>query len=141
MLELAIIHTVVIAAVVFTHYEALLQLSRLLPRLDRVGYRLRIVLGVIGAMIAHTLEVCLFGFAYLFMARAGLGEIRGSDGTSFVDAIYFSFISYTTLGYGDLAPAGGLRFLAGVESLLGLVLIAWTASFLFFEMERYWQNG
>jgi hypothetical protein len=34
-----------------------------------------------------------------------------------------------------------LRFLVGLESLTGLVLITWSASFLFFELQRHWGRG
>lgn len=142
MAEILLINAVVIAIAVFVHYEALLQLSRLLPRLHNVGYRLRIVTGVIGALAAHALEILLFAAAYFLIHRAGnLGALRGIGDEPLTDCIYFSLITYTSLGYGDLVPVGDLRFLAGVESLVGLVFIAWTASFLFFEMERYWRNG
>lgn len=142
MLKLYIVNAIVIATAVFIHYEVLLQLSRLLPRMHRVGYRLRIVTGVIGALAAHTLEVWMFGLVYYAMTLApGFGTIRGASELDLMDCVYFSLISYTSLGYGDLTPVGGIRFLAGFEALTGLVFIAWTASFLFFEMERYWRNG
>ena len=142
MLKLYIVNAIVIATAVFIHYEALLQLSRLLPRMRHVGYRLRIVTGVIGAMAAHTVEVWMFGIVYFGMVHAqGFGTIKGIEDLQFMDCVYFSFITYTSLGYGDLIPNGGLRFLAGLEALTGLVCIAWTASFLFYEMERYWKNG
>ena len=47
-------------------------------------------------------------------------------------------VTSTTLGYGDIEPFGILRFLTGIEALAGLVLITWSASFLFVEMQRYW---
>jgi hypothetical protein len=31
-----------------------------------------------------------------------------------------------------------MRFMAGVEGLVGLVLIGWSASFTYLEMQRYW---
>ncbi len=142
MLKLYIVNAIVVATAVFIHYEVLLQLSRLLPRMRHVGYRLRIVTGVIGAMVAHTLEVWMFGIVYFAMVHAqGFGTIKGVENLQLMDCVYFSFITYTSLGYGDLIPDGGLRFLAGLEALTGLVFIAWTASFLFYEMERYWKNG
>ena len=52
--------------------------------------------------------------------------------------MYFSIVNYTSLGYGDLVPVGSLRILCGVEALTGLVLIDWTASFTYVEMQRYW---
>ena len=59
---------------------------------------------------------------------------------SLLFAIAFSFTTFTTLGFGDIVPHGDLRFLTGIESLTGLVLITWTASFLYLEMQRYWNS-
>ena len=128
----------IVALVVLLHYEFLFQLTRLMPIL-RLKYRYRLVLGVFGALLAHVVEVLLFGATYLLMHRhEGLGYLEGRFDITLPDCIYFSFTTYTTLGYGDIEPFGGIRYLAGVESLTGLVLITWTASFLFIEMQRYW---
>ena len=48
---------------------------------------------------------------------------------------------FSSLGYGDVIPQGALRALAGFEALNGLLLIGWTASFLFVEMQRFWIDG
>ena len=47
--------------------------------------------------------------------------------------------TYTTIGFGDLAPVGPIRFLAGTQGLVGFVLISWSASFTYLEMERCWR--
>lgn len=52
--------------------------------------------------------------------------------------MYFSAITYTTVGFGDFVPTGPVRFLAGTEALTGFLLITWSASFTFLEMRRYW---
>jgi len=57
---------------------------------------------------------------------------------SFENCLYFSAETYTSLGFGDLTPAGPLRLLSGVEALNGLVLIGWSASFTYIAMERFW---
>jgi hypothetical protein len=46
---------------------------------------------------------------------------------------------FTTLGTGDLVVSGPLRLIAGVESLNGLVLIGWSASFTYLSMEKFWE--
>jgi hypothetical protein len=69
------------------------------------------------------------------------GLLKGNFDGSLLDCVYFSFTSYTTLGIGDIEPHGDLRFLSGLESLTGLVLITWTASFLYLEMTRYWDEN
>jgi uncharacterized membrane protein len=37
-------------------------------------------------------------------------------------------------------PVGAIRILAGVEALTGLVLVAWSASFAFLQMQRHWKQ-
>lgn len=57
-----------------------------------------------------------------------------------MDCVYFSFITYTTIGFGDISPLGDLKYLTGrLQALTDLVLISWTASFLFVEMQKYWK--
>ena len=48
--------------------------------------------------------------------------------------------AFTTVGFGDIVPTGPLRLLAGMEALTGFVLITWTASFLYLEMNRLWRQ-
>ena len=49
-------------------------------------------------------------------------------------------MTFTTVGFGDLAPSGPIRFLVGTEALLGFVLLAWSASFTYLEMEKNWRE-
>jgi hypothetical protein len=138
MVTIFIINSIVIALVVIIHYEFLYQFSRLMPRL-RMRHRFRIVLGVFAALTAHAVEVWIFAASYFLMVRSGKwGTLAGNFEGTFFDCVYFSFTSYTTLGTGDIEPFGDIRFLTGLESLTGLVLITWTASFLYLEMTRYW---
>ena len=56
MLLVFIINTFVMAVAVMVHFEMLLQLSKLMPRLT-IRYRFRIAIGIFGALIAHIVEV------------------------------------------------------------------------------------
>ena len=47
---------------------------------------------------------------------------------------------FSTIGFGDISPVGNLKYLTGLEALTGLVLITWTASFLFIEMQKHWKR-
>lgn len=138
MIALFLLNSAIVALVVIVHYEFLFQLSSLLPKL-KLRHRFRIVLAVFGAMVAHAVEIWLFAFCYYFMHHAkGWGHLEGNVSGELLDFSYFSFTTYTTLGLGDIAPIGDIRHLTGIESLTGLVLITWTASFLFYEMQRNW---
>ena len=139
-----IVEVLIIAAVVAVsvtiHYEFLYRLTLLMPKM-KIRHRQRIVLGVIVALFAHTLEILIFAVAYYGFNRVdSWGSLQGNFDGSLADCIYFSFTTYTTLGFGDIEPFGGIRYLTGVESLTGLVLITWTASFLYIEMRQYWDS-
>ena len=104
-----------------------------------VKHRLKLILSVFGAFIAHVIEVWLFALAYYWMHKLdGWGELTGNFTGSLMDCGYFSFTVYSTVGFGDIAPLGSIRYLAGIESLIGLILIAWSASFLYLQMQKEW---
>lgn len=135
-----LITTFLTTLAVMIHYEALHLLSRQIKRLS-IRPRYRIVVVLLGALVAHIVEVYLFGAGYyLSVMQWGFGSFTGTAVSGFDDAVYFSFITYTSLGFGDVVPAGPARFLVGVESLLGLVLIAWTASYLYVQMQKFWDG-
>lgn len=57
-------------------------------------------------------------------------ELDAAD-TSLLDALYFSLVTLSTLGYGDVSPSHGLlRLAAPLEALLGLGLLTATVSWL-----------
>ena len=139
MLTVTLINMLVVILVVIIHYECLLRLNDWLPRL-KLWSRFRIVAGVFGALLAHALEVWCFALAYYLMVHAkGWGTLNGNFDGSLLDCVYFSFTTYTTIGFGDIVPTGHLKYLTGLQALTGLVLITWTASFLFLEMQKYWK--
>lgn len=141
MIYLFAVNLFIIGLVVMMHYEFLHRTTLLMPKLQ-IRHRFRIILGVFMALAAHAAEVWIFAIAYYLMHYAdGWGHLEGSFDGSLLDCAYFSFTMYTTLGTGDIAPLGDLRFLTGLESLTGLVLITWTASFLYLEMTRYWDES
>ena len=140
MLLTTILNSLLIAAAVLIHYEALNQLSTVIPKLP-IPPRLRVLVGVFGTLVAHVVEMWIFAFGYYFMVHSNkFGALQGAFDSSLLDCVYFSFVTYTSLGFGDIEPLGNLRFLAGLEALTGLVLITWTASFMFIEMQKLWKD-
>lgn len=130
----------VIAACVLVHYEGLLFTSRQLQR-SRTPARFKIVLVIASVLCLHVLEIWIFGLtAWLLLHLPGAGAIAGEALPHLFDVIYLSATTFTTVGYGDLAPRGALRFLFGCEALTGFVLLTWSASFTYLEMERFWKR-
>jgi len=133
------LNAAIVAVAVLIHFEALNMLSILTPRIP-IRHRLRVLIGVLGALLAHVIEIFLFAFGYYFMVNhAGFGTLIGRFDNSLMDYVYFSFVNFTTLGFGDIVATGDIRFLTALEALTGLVLITWTASFMFIEMEKQWK--
>jgi len=127
-----------VATVVLIHHEVLVQLSSILGKMGN-HHHFRLIVAVLGVLAAHALEVWIFAIAYFAMHHTlGWGLLVGNFNGSLLDCVYFSFSTFTTVGYGDIEPIGNLRFLTGIEGLTGLVLVGWSASFLFMEMQRYW---
>ncbi|MGV6818689.1 MAG: ion channel [Thiotrichales bacterium] len=140
MLAVYTVNSLIVITTVLIHYELLYRVSRLIPRLA-IPHRFRIIFGVFMSLLAHTIEIWIFAIAYYLMNESETwGNLQGNFDGALMDCVYFSFATYTTLGFGDIEPFGYLRFLTGIEALTGLVLITWTASFLYIEMQRYWDS-
>ena len=141
MFTIFLINISVITLAVLIHYEFLYRISTFIPKM-KIKHRFRIVFGVFGALVAHSIEIWLFSIAYYLVPQVqGLGYLEGNFDGSLMDCVYFSYTTFTTLGFGDIEPHGYIRHLVGLESLTGLLLITWTASFLYYEMQRYWDRA
>lgn len=140
LISISLLNSVIVIIAVLLHYECLHRLSSLMAVM-RQSQKFRLVVAVFGILVAHGVQVWLFASAYYFMHKAeGWGSLAGNFTGQFIDCVYFSFTTFTTLGYGDIEPLGALRYLTGIEALAGLVLITWSASFLYMEMQRYWPD-
>ena len=140
MFTIIIINCLTITLAVLTHYEILYRISTAIPKM-KIKHRFRILFGVFGALVAHSIEIWLFSLSYYLIPNIeGLGYLDGNFNGSFMDCVYFSYTTFTTLGFGDINPHGLIRHLVGLEALTGLLLITWTASFLYYEMQRYWDR-
>lgn len=89
---------------------------------------------VLTLLACHLVHIFIFGVGYYFLNASNDGLV-GSDRSLF-DSIYFSSVTYTTLGFGDITPEGNFRMLTGLNSLAGLLFITWSASFTFLIMQR-----
>ncbi len=137
---------IALALVVLTvviHYESLRLLSGHLDALKLpLRVRVRMILVMLAIFLTHIVEVLIFAVGFMVASRGlGLGTLVGEAGTSFRDFVYYSMVSYTSLGLGDIFPTGGLRLITGIEALVGLLMITWSASFTFLYMQRFWKLG
>jgi hypothetical protein len=130
---------ILVLVCVLIHYETLRFLNDGLNSNGSRFTRAKVLFALLGAMVSHLIQIAVFGLAYYYLRdRLGLGEFGGTFHDSLASFMYFSSETYTTLGFGDIYPTGSLRFVCGIESLVGLLMVSWTASFTYLEMRRYW---
>ncbi len=116
-------------------YELMARAWVLLPRLG--GQRRQILFTISLLFIGHTIAVWLFGITdYVLDVRFHFGSLVGGP-NGFWDHLYFSGVTYSSLGFGNIDATGGLRLLAVVESVLGLILIGWTVTFTYLVTHEY----
>ena len=133
--------TFLVALTVLIHFEALRWLSAFM--LSPPGrLRLSLLVCIFGAMVAHVIEIWVFGLGYCYLTKSGqFGSLDGGFTHTLADCGYYYFVTYTTLGFGDFIPKGPIRFLTGMEALTGFLLITWTASFMYIQMQRGWKKN
>jgi hypothetical protein len=91
-----------------------------LNRVFRVG-------GVVLIMyLIAVAEVLIWAAAYL-----AFDVIEGSE-----KAIYFSAVTFTTLGYGDVVLEGSRRILSSVEAINGIIMFGWSTAIVIAAVQR-----
>ena len=76
---------------------------------------------VLVLMAAHTLEVLVWAIIYFFVDLAPAGS----------SLVYFAFVNYTTLGYGDIIPAAQWQLLGPIAAMNGVLLFGWSTAVIF----------
>ena len=72
-------------------------------------------------MAAHAVGVIVWASAYLVVGAAPKGA----------DLLYFAFVNYTTLGYGDVVPLERWRLLGPITAMNGVLLFGWSTAVIF----------
>lgn len=120
------------------HFQALRWTSTFLRRRGGAGPA-RVLVVMMGAFGAHLTEIALYATAFFSLETLlGVGSIDGHHEKTAMGYVYYSTVMYTSLGIGDVYPAGHLRVISAIETLNGLVLIGWSTSFTFLAMRQYW---
>lgn len=74
-------------------------------------------------MLAHFGEVCVWALVY-----SVLGVMPDTAGAS---SVYFAFVNYTTLGYGDIVPVERWNLLGPAAAMNGVLLFGWSTAVIF----------
>ena len=78
----------------------------------------------------HVLEISLW--AILYTSGQAIPDLK--------DAFYFSSVTYTTVGYGDLVLPDKWRLVGGVEALTGILMCGWSTGYFFSLLTRMHQT-
>jgi hypothetical protein len=82
-------------------------------------------------MVAHFSEVMVWSLAYVIVKAAPSGA----------DPVYFAFVNYTTLGYGDVIPVERWRLLGPITAMNGVLLFGWSTAVIFEVLRRTARGG
>ena len=77
-------------------------------------------------VVLHLVEVAIW--AWFYVAQRAVPDLQ--------DALYFSGVTYTTTGYGDLVLPRQWRLLGAVEALTGILMCGWSTGFFVAAVSR-----
>src|SRR5215212_6911919 len=80
-------------------------------------------------VLLHLAEIALWAGFYVW--RNAMPDLPS--------ALYFSAVTYTTTGYGDLVLSEGWRLLGAVEALTGILMCGWSTGFFFAIVNRVYE--
>jgi hypothetical protein len=138
---IAIVASAVLTLVtVLMHYEVLSLVGALRNRFSLLP-RIEVLILIAAAIVAHLIGISLDALTYAWIyQQADVGSLQGEFSGSATDIFYFSAATYTTLGFGEIYATGAMRIIAALEGLNGLVLITWSASFVFASTSDLWDR-
>ena len=116
------IHACLMAAVIWAARAAI--------AITQSSRSLRLIIVMIATvsflMAAHIAEVLVWSSAYAIVGAAPEGA----------GLIYFAFVNYTTLGYGDVTPVERWHLLGPMTAMNGVLLFGWSTAVIFEVLRR-----
>lgn len=132
MVFIAFLLVVVTVAIHAVGFSVLLRTIMWTHALDTSGFRpvtLMVICLSCWLIMIHLIEVSVWGLFYFWQ-----GCLLDAE-----SAFYFSAVTYTTVGYGDLVLPKPWRMLAPLEALTGILMCGLSTG-LFFALVSRWIN-
>ena len=131
--ETSPVHEIVSALIVLLHVAVLVAILRRMATHLVVSWQT-----VMAALCIYLLIGMTFAALFAFLSSVySEGVFAGHQATTMVDYLYFSFITMTTVGYGDLTPGpDSIRMLAATEALVGQIFLVTALALLVGNLGR-----
>ena len=132
MLTRLLMPGVLLSLCIMVHAVAMTSmLRRVGPSIGKAGFRFwpvtLLLIRVAWWMVAaHLVEIAIWA---AFFSWHGMFP-------NFETSFYFSAVTYTTVGYGDVVLPEKWRLISGVEGLTGILMCGWSTGFLFALISR-----
>ena len=82
-------------------------------------------------VLLHLVEISVWAAMYVW--NGAIADLPS--------ALYFSAVTYTTTGYGDLVLPPEWRLLGGIEALTGILMAGWSTGFFFAVASRLYERS
>lgn len=126
MLVQLVLASIMVLVTVIEHLVGLAILIRVLRSHHRLMRAVRLMpltlllVASLGIFAIHTIEIWLYAAVYI-----RIGAIA-----EFEQALYFSTVTYATIGYGDLLLPHAWRIFGAIEGATGIIMLGWSTAFL-----------
>ena len=101
--------------------------------ISNIGLRL-LIFSFLFFTLLHGFQTLLWALVYTLIPETG--EIF----SDFSEAWYFSMVTFTTLGYGDITLTGHWRLLSGIEAINGIMLIGWSTAMMYSLIQQIYKS-
>jgi hypothetical protein len=106
--------------------------NRALPVVPSFGQSAGLLIGIAAwSVLLHLLQITVWGLFYAW--RGAMLDLPS--------ALYFSAVTYTTTGYGDLVLPKEWRLVGGVEALTGILMCGLSTGFFFAVLSKTLDTG
>lgn len=128
---IVIVLTIIIQASGTVYWVSVFDKKGGLSYLEQKRYRGAILLitTAVFLIFIHLVQAGVWAFVYMLLPEV-------TEFETFEKSMYFSLVTFTTLGYGEITIASSNRILAGLEAINGITLIGWSTAFMFAILQR-----
>lgn len=134
-----VLSTIIVLSTIWVNYEVLNLVWKFLPKIEK-SPRQAIIYIMIAIIAGHTFAVWIYGLGYLLTAHIFYKELLIEEGfDSFVKYIFASAQIYSSFGSAEIFKQSTMRFIASIEVLNGLVMVAWTFSLTYAVIDETWR--